>query len=424
VALASLGVLDLSVVTDHLVALLNDAVNTSPLWDTHDRFDISVSGSPPETVRSGSECELSVYLFHVGQERFNRNFPAQNARLPLIPYQPMNLDLYYLLSAYSGGDYVEEQQAMSIALRCFHGHPIVHTPAGMLEDFTLLMEIETSDELGRLWQATTAAMRLATVYKVSVVFVTPPQDARPIAKAVTQVSLTGDVVALPLSDLGEVIGTRRRVTYAYPTGSPLAWTETAYESAPATAAPGEQFLLVGGGLGRPTSSRVYLVASDGTETDVTVWKAQPATAATDSRVLLELPAASGAAPGSTPPPGVYSLRVGSDVASGDAATVRSNATPFSIAARIDVTADPPVLTAAGGLYTVDGAGFVAGATQVLLDAVALQPAAGPPAAGHFRLNAGGTRITFRTPAGLPAGRYRLRVRVNGIESQPGWWLLL
>ena len=74
---------------------------------------------------------------------------------------------------------------MSIALKCFHETPIVRThvliplppPTSQPEEFTLTMEVETLDTLSRLWQSTVNPMRLAAIYKVSVVFVTPPTPA-------------------------------------------------------------------------------------------------------------------------------------------------------------------------------------------------------------------------------------------------------
>ena len=67
----------------------------------------------------------------------------------------MSLDLYYLLTAYADKNYVQEQQAMSIAIRCFYETPIVHKTVlintqNVKEEFCLTMEVETADELSRL----------------------------------------------------------------------------------------------------------------------------------------------------------------------------------------------------------------------------------------------------------------------------------
>jgi hypothetical protein len=112
-----------------------------------------------------------------------------------VPQQPLALTLYYLLSAHSES-YVEEQQAMSIALKAFHddaivtatvpatfprAHPVT-TPR--LQEFTVTMEPETVDEIGRLWQAASSPLRLSAVYKASVIFLEPEEPNRIPPKAV------------------------------------------------------------------------------------------------------------------------------------------------------------------------------------------------------------------------------------------------
>jgi hypothetical protein len=293
------------------------------------------------------------------------------------------------------------------------------------EEFTLTMEADTADELSRLWQATTVPMRLSTVYKVSVVFITPEAPARPIAPPPSRVVIGADPARLPFAATGQVTGTRRSVTYTFPSGA--ASQQASYDLSPATAAAGQRVSLVGGGLNQPTSHRVYLLAPDGTETDVTAWKAPdpipPASVLqTESLITLDLPTTSGVAPADTPAPGLYQLRAGSDTSEGDAQTLRSNATPFALAARVPVTTDPPLLLDFAGVYTFNGVGFVPGSTELLLETVALAPTGGLPADGEFHVVPAGTAISFRPPATLAAGRYGVRVRVNNVESDPGWWI--
>jgi Pvc16 N-terminal domain len=122
--LGLLGLLDLSIVTDRLVKLLDD-YRQLPLFQTFANF--TVSGNPPDKVAKEGSSHLSVYLFHIESDKFQKNSPVSGARDAKIPSQPLSLNLYYLLSAFSDNDnggYLEEQQAMSIALRCFHGKPL------------------------------------------------------------------------------------------------------------------------------------------------------------------------------------------------------------------------------------------------------------------------------------------------------------
>jgi Pvc16 N-terminal domain len=457
-ALSPLGVLDLSIVTDRLIALLNDCISTSPLWSTltppGQSFTIHVSGSMPETKRKLDGCQLTVSLLHVTQDKYQRNSaivpsvtPAipnpPPARAQLIPFQPLSLDLYYLVTAFADDKYVEEQQAMSIVLRCFHQNPIVRTnvvvpgpPQTVPEEFTLTMEIETCDELARLWQAITVPYRLSVVYKVSVVFITPPAPA-PSAKQVARATLTVDPTTLPYQQSGQVVGTLSSTTYANPASTVGTPEVVTFNYSPATVILNQIFVLFGGGLNQTTSSNVYLLIPDSSsptgfaEQDVTTWKmADPDPAHqnflnTDSRMTLRLPATVAALPVNAKNPGVFQLRVGNNLPLTNPKAIRSNATPFSIAAPINVTIAPPnapLLSPDGsGTYTVTGQQFVTNQTQVLLDTVPLTLTTGALQQGTFKLVDPQT-ITFQRPTNLPAGVYAVRIRVNQVESPPGWWI--
>ena len=303
---------------------------------------------------------------------------------------------------------------MSMALQFFYQTPIVKLavtlpgiPGAVNEEFVLTMEVETSDELARLWQAITVPIRLSVVYKVSVVLLTPPA-ALPLAPKVAAMQLAADPATFPYALNGQVIGTVRTVTFASLSSTVAKPVILSLDLSPAVAVPGPNlpFILYGANLNLPTSNNVYLLAPDGTETNVTAWMVPGQTA---SRITLQLPS-----PG--PPAGVYQLRVGTDVPS----KYRSNSTPFSVAAWIDTSSvpqpNPPLLTPAGGVYTVNGQGFVTGATEVLLDTVALD-------AAHFAV-VSAAQLTFTAPAGIASGTYTLRLRVNQVESPPAWWVVV
>src|SRR5437667_8494115 len=123
-ALGLLGVLDLSIITDTLIGQLKDCIDHSPLWASEVPVitppTIMVTGSQPEAVRKDEFCQLSLYLFHVAQDKFQRNAPViqekfqgnrTGTRALKIPQQPLSLDLYYMLTAYAGKNYTQEQQA-------------------------------------------------------------------------------------------------------------------------------------------------------------------------------------------------------------------------------------------------------------------------------------------------------------------------
>jgi Pvc16 N-terminal domain len=164
--LGLLGLLDLSIVTDRLIKLLD----SYRLASSFPGF--TVTGKPPEVIRREGGYQLSTYLFHLESEKFLKNSPIGGPGAPNSPFQPLSLNLYYLLSAVSDNEngYVEEQQAMSVALRCFHENPIIRTNVilggqTIKEEFCLTMEMEAADSMGRVWLSATTAMRLAAVYR-------------------------------------------------------------------------------------------------------------------------------------------------------------------------------------------------------------------------------------------------------------------
>jgi hypothetical protein len=372
-------------------------------------------------------------LFHVAQDKYQRNSPVTGpfapkpptnpqrwaTRVPPIPAQPLSLDLYYLLSASSAdGSYVQEQQAMSIALKCFHENPLVRITVpggGDPEEFCLTMEIETAEDLGHLWLATTAALRLATVYKVSVVFIEPPAPPE-LAAPVTTVTLSVNPAAVPFTSAVQVLGTYVNVTYQRP-NQPANAPLSRYDLSPATVALGQAFFLYGTGFAKSQSSNVYLLAPGAAEEDVTLdWVDQAAS--TESRFALTIP------PAPPRPAGIYQLRVGNDQPAGNVLAIRSNATPFSIAALVDAGTTPLLPAPPPGTpYVLSGAGFNPAGTEVLLETVRLTPhaGAGSPAPGEF-LVADAATIQFQPPTDLESGLYAVRVRVNQVDSAPSKWM--
>jgi hypothetical protein len=433
--LNALGVLDLSVVTQHLVTMLQNCRDNSPLWttlgSTAPTFTIKFSGSAPDSVRDQGDCQVSVYLLHVQPDRYQRNSPVTGTRanqnppigqrVPPIPFQPLSLDLFYLVTAFAGRDSAQEQQAMSIVLRCFHEQPFVRKTIvipvppnqSVPEEFTLTMEIESVNDLAGLWQAIASPLRLSVMYKVSVVFITPPAPPPP-ALVPSQLRLAVDAADLPFSDLGQIAGTLKPVSFASPHSSVGSPEIVQYDLSPATVAPGERLFLFGNGLDQ--TPLVFLVPPGAPEQDISGWKVKepdptkPPQFQTTSRITLDVP-------DDAPPPGIYQIRAG------NATGYRTNSTPVSFSAGVKVTIlppDPPLLAAAGGVFTFEGVGFVSHDTEVLLDTVPLQEGALGP--GFFAIGAGGTSISFQPPATLQSGLYSVRVRVAKVESDPSWWI--
>lgn len=428
--------LDVSIVTDALRDLLLDALATTPLFvGGGPGFSVAVTGQHPETLTTGAECDLNLYLFYLTEDKYLRNQfwsqefvtgqPPGPARQP-VAYEALCLDLFFLLSAQSQTSYVQEQQVMSVAMRALHEHANVTlptpTPTGhATSEITLTMEKPTWDELSRLWQALNAPLRMTAQYKASVVLMTPETGTRQQPKP-TMWSLT----AAPQDGFGDgfhphLVGTSRRVDFEAPAG-PRLYDQTPASMAPAPAGVAEQEVVLRGGAITDTDT-VFLVTHhpDGTETeqDVTGWKValtHPFPSAPSGGVPFRLRPP--ATPGACPPAGRYTLRIGRPAEP----AFRSNDVPVSIAPWIDPSSGPTI-TPVAGLFTCTVANVPATDAELRLGSVRLsRRPAGAPAAGEWQLT--GATLTFRPPTRLAAGQYAVRLRAADIEADPALWAVI
>jgi hypothetical protein len=424
----AIGTLDLSIATDHLVQILRDCIAHSDMWSLEppgeglppdsnptQPFVINVTGNAPDITEAASEnCELSIYLFHVENNAFNRNAPLGGVPARPVPFQPLALNLYYLLSAYAKANYIQEQQALSIAVKCLHEHTLLKDvvlakdgrPKGY---FTLTSETQSSGEIAALWQSFSVPNRLCAVYRMAAVFLQPQADPRPSAQKPSAVSVDVGIGDYPYAG-AQLSSSVSQVRYIGPDDVPTDPGRRdfhSYDQAPAVAAPGQRMALYGTGL--VDGLKLFLGRPGLAEKDVTSW-IDAAAAQTPAKRVLRLPDPAGI------DAGVYVLQA-------EIGGERTAPTPFSLAARVDAPPSPPVLDFSGGPLDIHGVGFLSGKTEVYLDATMLTEAAGI-APGHFVVDAAGTRISLLPPAAAAHGRYGVRVRVNGIESAPAAWVRL
>ena len=415
-------IFDLSVVTDTLTKLVTASWQAAPLWTAATPpFGITVTGLSPDATRAGHGAQLSMYLYHVDENNATESLfwtaRSQAAGGPPIKYQPLALDLYYLLSAFSDGNYVQEQQAMSIAMRVFHENPIVRgaSASGQPWELSLTFERRSYDELSRLWQATTSAMRMSAVYRAAVVLIEPEAEPPP-GPPVSAVILAAEPSPDPRTP--GLLGTQRVVRFIVPSKESVTFVQD-----PATAAAGQNVTLVGTGFNTIVTAKLLLTGpypATG-EVDVSAWLQQPTQPPSAIDRTVSLPAGGTGTP-PTPAPGRYRLQMEVTAAPG-AGSFSTAGVPLSIAAGINPAGGPILAPNPAGQYVITGTGFTAGATQVLLGTVLLQPAGAAPGLGEFSIDPAGTSITFVPPAGLRKGTYQIRVRVAGIESDPALWLV-
>src|SRR5262249_53058998 len=111
--------LDVSAVTDGLLGLVSQAWSSAPVvpaLGASPMFTPTFTGLAPDAVRSGGGPQLSLFLYHVESDNTQQaSFwepQMQSDTGPPVSYLPLALNMFYLLSAYSEGNYAQEQQAM------------------------------------------------------------------------------------------------------------------------------------------------------------------------------------------------------------------------------------------------------------------------------------------------------------------------
>jgi hypothetical protein len=430
---------DLSIVTDTLIAMLRAAWQDDPQWGGGPPpFTLRVSGQHPEQPGTGEDCDLNLYLFHVSADKYQANtFWTQQAQSggatgqQPVAFEPLGLNLWYILSAQSKTSYTQEQLALSSAMRAMHQHGTlslpVASPAGpgrpavTPSEVSLVLESPGFDELSRLWQALGVALRTTAQYRVSVAFLTP-EALPPAAPPVQRIGLAAVPGGPPDPSLPRPLGTTRTVSYTAPSsaGAPAA---RSFEQSPASIAPDGGQVVMLDGLGIADTDRVLLVSHDAagseTETDITAtWKVAitppyPSPPANGVPVLLRAPAAG------CPPPGRYELRVARPSLPG----WRSAGVPLNVAPWLD-PAGGPLIHAAAGAFTVTARNVPPDRAELRLGTVPLRRIAdgGTPAAGEWGL--AGASLSFAAPGALPAGQYPVRLRVADIEADPGLWAVI
>jgi Pvc16 N-terminal domain len=427
---------DLSIVTDTLRDILSGALGASPLFGGNPPpFSVAVSSQHPADVldTSGADCDVNLYLFHISEDRDLRNQfwtqksitgqPPGPARQP-VAFEPLCLDLYFLLTAHSQSSYSREQQVMSIGMRAFHENTIVRlatpTPTGVTpSEITLSLEDPSFDELSRLWQALGVPLRMTAQYKATVAMLTPESGAADPPNP-SEWALLPAPVAPVNGDRPMLFGTIRRVRFQAPLG-PGTYDLTPATGAPAPAgAPDQEITLRG--VGVADADKVFLVTThaDGTQTkqEISAWK-QPLANPYPSLPPDGVPLRLRPDPATCPDPGRYMLCVGRP---GDP-TWRSNPVPVSIAPWIDPSGGPLLTPTGAGVYSCPAVNVPASGAQLRLGTVPLsRRASGTPNPGQWVRSGGNVR--FRPPPSLPSGNYAVRLRVNDIEADPALWAVI
>ncbi len=180
-----------------IAALVDDAVAAARLRLPGVLGSATTSSSPPDhidTAADGEITNLNLFLYHVTYNPGWREvgLPTRDSNGDPVARAPLALDLHYLLSAYSAGDY-EAQMMLGIGIQALHEIPflfrqkirdVFSAPANDVDkalatadlaDQVEMMKVTpqqlSTDELAKLWTALPGKFRLSAGYAVSVALI-------------------------------------------------------------------------------------------------------------------------------------------------------------------------------------------------------------------------------------------------------------
>jgi hypothetical protein len=157
----------------------------------------TTSSAPPDhitTGETGEDTNLNLFLYHVTYNQGWREvgLPTRDAAGNPVGRAPLGIDLHYLLTAYSSGDY-EAQIMLGIGMQALHEVPILFRQkirnvfsapqseidkalatselADQLEIIKVVPQQIGPDELSKLWTAFQSKFRVSAGYSVSVVLI-------------------------------------------------------------------------------------------------------------------------------------------------------------------------------------------------------------------------------------------------------------
>lgn len=425
---------NLADVTRSLVTLLEWALRRSGDWPVGG--EPGVLPLPPDRM---AENGLSVFLYHVQENVYNKNMHLPDAGAAPVRSAPMGVNLYYQVSAravadnVSADDAYQEQLMMSIALQVLHDYadindqtvldePAPTPPINLLDRFGLagrtnrfkisLQPVPANDSV-HFWTAGQSPLRLAAYYEVSIVFLEPKEKPLPVGLVLTYGTF------IFTEGAPQLIGSRNTVAFTIPGEA----DPRQLELQPAQAPAGNTFELLGVNFGGDLVA-VQLINAQLPGGKVLLDAPWNLTRTGTNQLTLTVQEAVGAV---AMLPGLYAAQVivtrRRAEPNGNLRDFRyvSNSFRVTISPRIDQVTLP-----AAGRVTVTGylfqhASLPPDAVQIYVGnaRLTLRTAAGNPGANEFKITAPGTVVV--SLSGLPAGQVLpLRLLVAGAEAAPRW----
>lgn len=416
--------LNLALVTQTFTTLLDRFITNSPEWNAANV--LNVSPLPPDRL-TGNHT-LGFYLYHLVEDPAYKSLPPLASVDNPDIFQPMGLQLYYVLTAHSdlvdSNSTAAEQLMMGLGVKALRDFAIVDENTqvagvtvfpgplvGGNNRFRVTLASPPRQEAVQYWMAGSQPLRLAAYYEVSPVLLEPePQNVRP--GRVFQFGLRSIVSGMPRLD-----STSSQITFQVP-GEPAPRT---VEASPAEAPTGGEVIFAGANLaGDAVDLLIRHVSWTQFETvDPITWGVTGNAAAVHATVQ--------AFAGTQPVlPGVYVavVRVTTFSTLSDGTKTSNAASSNQVTVAVTPRIDPPI-TFGGGIWTVKGTNFDPGALpddqiQIFIGSERLQRVAAAPAPGQFQV-VDATTMLFATPPTIESGNIvTVRILTRGTESAPAW----
>jgi hypothetical protein len=201
-----------------ITAVIDDAVAGARLTLPGILGSATTSSAPPDhlvTDKATEVTNLNLFLYHVTYNQGWREvgLPTRGPGGNTIGRAPLAIDLHYLLSAYSSGDF-QAQILLGIGMQALHEVPVLFRQkiqavftapandvdkalatadlAGQVEIVKIVPQQLGTEELSKLWTAFQSKFRVSAAYAVSVVLI---ETKAPIVAALPV--LTRNLVVAP-----------------------------------------------------------------------------------------------------------------------------------------------------------------------------------------------------------------------------------
>lgn len=150
----------------------------------------SVTLFSPKELEGESAERLSLFLYQIGENAYMKNQPMERVETGKLKYPPLSLNLFYLLTPYSG----EETSAirgwdlhtiLGRAMQILADNASLEGPAlrdllqainqgdyyGRLENIRIILNSISLDDLTKIWNSLDTSLRLSVCYEVRVIMI-------------------------------------------------------------------------------------------------------------------------------------------------------------------------------------------------------------------------------------------------------------